>query len=458
VDTVNGSAKGGPSEAGACAEIMLVATTAMSESPFRAAPYDGIIGLGRKGMSINGGFSFIDHLGLSTSQGLKPQFALFHGPRFGEAAFGGYNHDRLASDLEWVPVAKPAEGYWQVEISSIRVGNRSIKLCEDGVCRGIIDSCTSNIGLPASMLADFQSIVHASEGEMQQAKQSCVGPDLHVTLIGGVELTLRAEDYMQTMQVDDAAVSTGQPICKPSITSLDLPEMFAGVIVLGEPLLRRYYTVYDWTHGSEKIGFGLAATVTQEEEFAVAAAEAVEDSLDAVASYAQIGGLKAALMLLQSFLIRVFTIMTLVMFGTQVLSSKQVASWYERTFARRRLLKEFNELAALVGYGDFPDGEECVICLGSCEDDPELLYGVHDCRSQSKAMMVQMGPSNCHGEEACKSLGLPRWRRLKCGHHFHETCIFEWFKRAKQCPVCRRHLKITDGEEHALELATEAQH
>lgn len=50
-----------------------------------------------------------------------------------------------------------------------------------------------------------------------------------------------------------------------------------------------------------------------------------------------------------------------------------------------------------------PDGE-CAICLG---DDAGLL---------------------------------DTFRRLKCGHVFHEVCLVEWLQRARRCPLCRLDL------------------
>jgi len=32
------------------------------------------------------------------------------------------------------------------------------------------------------------------------------------------------------------------------------------------------------------------------------------------------------------------------------------------------------------------------------------------------------------------------WRKLRCGHHFHERCLVEWLRRARRCPLCRMDL------------------
>lgn len=31
--------------------------------------------------------------------------------------------------------------------------------------------------------------------------------------------------------------------------------------------------------------------------------------------------------------------------------------------------------------------------------------------------------------------------KLSCGHHFHTTCVKEWLKRSRKCPLCREACK-----------------
>jgi hypothetical protein len=72
---------------------------------------------------------------------------------------------------------------------------------------------------------------------------------------------------------------------------------------------------------------------------------------------------------------------------------------------------EVSAYATPVLPSEAPSSDECVICLGSCEA----------CGDTENSMPQQ-------------------WRRLRCGHHFHEHCIFEWFKKSQRCPMCRRHI------------------
>merc|ERR1712176_1066583 len=53
--------------------------------------------------------------------------------------------------------------------------------------------------------------------------------------------------------------------CYPTLMPIDLPEPLGPkLFILGEPLLRKYYTVYDW--GARRVGFGLAFQKSNSEE------------------------------------------------------------------------------------------------------------------------------------------------------------------------------------------------
>mmetsp|Transcript_96783 Transcript_96783/g.153205 ORF Transcript_96783/g.153205 Transcript_96783/m.153205 type:complete len:620 (+) Transcript_96783:70-1929(+) len=420
-----------------CTNISMVAATSLSDVPFRAAPYDGTIGLGLRGLSLRAGFNFLFSLGLhgnmdtndadirsarEAEQGLLPRFALYYGQHFGEAAFGGHNPTRLSSPLVWVPVLKPEDGFWQMQIASIRIGNRTLNACSRGTCRAIIDSGTSSIGIHASMLPEFASAFPVSAF---LSRTVCSGPDMHIGLQGNLQLTLKAQDYTQSVRSSP---------CKPRFSSLDgLPDSFEGVLVIGEPLLRRYYTVFDWTPGDEKIAFGLAAPVEDNELEAVRRAEAAEDLQEASEvplDDVVLSQFDVVFALFQNFVARVLILICFIAFGTNHAVVRAFASVLEGVVSRRKLLEEVSAFTTAISGDHIPDGDECVICLGSCDDDPEVNAGIPGLQALSQ----------CGAKE---HLGMkhPRWLRLRCGHHFHATCIFEWLQKTKQCPVCRRHLK-----------------
>jgi len=222
----------------ACADVTMVATIRLDDIPFSAMPHDGIIGLGLQGLAAGPFLNFLGRL----SDGSKPvvsQFGISFGPTNGEIYFGGHNAARLAAPLQWFPVVTPADGYWQVAVGSVQVGNVTVDACHKG-CRGVIDTGASRIGVLPTRLRKLRTALASSPG----IDASCHGPDLKFDL-GGFVLTLRSEDYT------DAA-------CTPQLGVLNLEEpAFTGVYAFGETVLRRYYAAFDWE--ALRVGFAPAS-------------------------------------------------------------------------------------------------------------------------------------------------------------------------------------------------------
>merc|ERR1719199_2016239 len=90
--------------------------------------------------------------------------------------------------------------------------------------------------------------------------------------INGFTITLGPEDYMSNTIVPaippsiDSATnpaspalvgSSGAGLCRPRVMPVNFQKPLGpNVFLLGEPVLHRYYTVYDWH--KQRVGFGLA--------------------------------------------------------------------------------------------------------------------------------------------------------------------------------------------------------
>jgi len=231
-----------------CTKMGFITASEMSAVPFRDLPNDGIIGLGLAGLSIGSHFNFLQQLA-DGHAGLRSRFGIFLAAdgSGAEIAFGGIDRRRLAEKLTWVPVTSPEQGYWQVNILEIRVGDQTLYDCRGGECKGIVDMGTSRLGVPDSLAPDLEvalAVPKAAPGAgLLVAGRNCRNPDLHLDL-GGLILTLQAEDY-------------AGPTCAPKLTPTK-PQYptNAGTFVLGEPLLKRYYTAFDWQ--MQSMGFGKA--------------------------------------------------------------------------------------------------------------------------------------------------------------------------------------------------------
>merc|ERR1712048_1303135 len=77
--------------------------------------------------------------------------------------------------------------------------------------------------------------------------------------MGEEEAALAALEGQATNGSDgsETAAPVIEATCHPTLMPMDLPEPLGPkLFILGEPVLRKYYTVYDWKH--KRVGFGLA--------------------------------------------------------------------------------------------------------------------------------------------------------------------------------------------------------
>eukprot|EP00913_Durusdinium_trenchii_P000810 g756.t1 len=235
---------------GLCAEVGFLAAKNMTDDPFLALPVDGLVGLSLEGLSISRTFNF-----LSCWTHLPQRFALFlpaQGP--GEITFGGYKSSRALSKISYV------------RVKAVYVGNDSLDFCNGG-CRAILDSSSSHITVPTEVLPLMQQklTVKAAKGWLSEQPlcERAQGPSLTFEL-EGVNVTLDAKDY--------SALEGHR--CVPQLHPWDVEErqstatrregervVTAGVhlksLILGEPLLRKYYTIFD-AQPQPRVGFAEA--------------------------------------------------------------------------------------------------------------------------------------------------------------------------------------------------------
>merc|ERR1719253_859734 len=74
---------------------------------------------------------------------------------------------------------------------------------------------------------------------------------------GSTGATIGAGGAPESQALD--IVQSESRICAPRLMPVNLPDPLGpNLFILGEPILHRYYTVYDWTE--KKIGFGISAS------------------------------------------------------------------------------------------------------------------------------------------------------------------------------------------------------
>eukprot|EP00933_Yihiella_yeosuensis_P048414 TRINITY_DN445_c0_g1_i1.p1 TRINITY_DN445_c0_g1~~TRINITY_DN445_c0_g1_i1.p1 ORF type:complete len:436 (-),score=96.56 TRINITY_DN445_c0_g1_i1:190-1497(-) len=230
----------------ACSEVDVLAALKMDDVPFKKMPNDGIVGLGLSGLSGETHASIFHKLLTESNLNradMLPQFGISFGAGSGELFLGGHDESRLGGPLQWFPVLHPEDGFWEVAIKEVRVGQEVVDACMHG-CRGIIDTGASLLGVQANNYDKFRSTL--AEAASPGPAGGCIGSDLEFDL-GGMALTFRPVDY------------TGQA-CAPQLGSLNLTGMDVdvnSVYAFGETMLRRYYTAFDWK--GKRLGFAPAA-------------------------------------------------------------------------------------------------------------------------------------------------------------------------------------------------------
>lgn len=277
-----------------CVEMSIIVAVEMSSQPFKSFQFDGILGLGLPGLTMSRNFSTFDvivHSGLAA----QPRFGVFLcDGEFGEqseVSFGGFDPRRIMEPISWSQVAMEELGYWQVRIRSIRINGEVLEVCMDGTCRGVLDTGTSHLGIPAPYNKDFEKRLQMDAGDLLDCRNADA-PMLEIELLEGKVITLYPFNYMRRLPLRDgvtvgstegvrpkgdaaakvAGVAGDQQLevlpespsvepvtrhCSPRLMSVKLPEPLGPkLFILGEPVLHRYYTVYDWQE--KKVGFGLA--------------------------------------------------------------------------------------------------------------------------------------------------------------------------------------------------------
>ncbi|CAL1141414.1 unnamed protein product, partial [Cladocopium goreaui] len=262
-----------------CVEMSIIVAVEMSSQPFKSFQFDGILGLGLPGLTMSRNFSTFDvivHSGLAA----QPRFGVFLcDGEFGEqseVSFGGFDPRRIMEPISWSQVAMEELGYWQVRIRSIRINGEVLEVCMDGTCRGVLDTGTSHLGIPAPYNKDFEKRLQMDAGDLLDCRNADA-PMLEIELLEGKVITLYPFNYMRRLPLRDgvtvgstegvrpkgdaAAKVAGvagsarfpkarKPFGGASHTALQpvkLPEPLGPkLFILGEPVLHRYYTVYDW--------------------------------------------------------------------------------------------------------------------------------------------------------------------------------------------------------------------
>mmetsp|Transcript_2066 Transcript_2066/g.6243 ORF Transcript_2066/g.6243 Transcript_2066/m.6243 type:complete len:451 (-) Transcript_2066:11-1363(-) len=222
-----------------CTRMNIIAATKESDEPFKDVPFDGILGLGFKDLSMGEKFNIVDDL-TDSAQLPHGTFAVYlTDDGNSEITFGGYRPEVLASDILWSPVVR--QSYWQVAVEDITFDGADTGLCGASGCQVAVDTGTSMLAGPSDLVDKLSNRL--------SPKEDCSNFESLPKLgfrIGDRILNLSPDDYMDK--------GTGE--CSFSLMSLDVPPPKGPLFIFGDPFLRKYYTVYD--RKNMRVGFAVA--------------------------------------------------------------------------------------------------------------------------------------------------------------------------------------------------------
>lgn len=233
-------------DGGTCVRSSFVALTRMSREPFNTFPYDGILGVGMPGGSLDKSFNFLGNL---AEAGLlqRNRFAVWlrteeDGPdATSEIIFGNFPEERLGSEILWLPTSRATSGVWQANLVDVAVSNKLLGVCGKLGCQAAFDTGTAAIGFPEHLYTGVLQKLEVAEDCSNYDDLPVLGFNFRMFI-----LNIEKQDYVKKVGSK----------CYHQFLQVDIPPPKGPLVLLGDPFLRRYFTIYD--RESLKIGVAFA--------------------------------------------------------------------------------------------------------------------------------------------------------------------------------------------------------
>ncbi|CAD7956949.1 unnamed protein product [Amoebophrya sp. A25] len=221
-----------------CQPVNFIASVTQSAEPFEATPFDGILGLGFRDLSMGGGFNIMEEISKTIPNGMISFALTDDGPS--SLTFGGYRKDLCASPMVWAPVTYPS--YWQIRVGDITLNNRKTNLCPAEGCQVAVDTGTSMLAGPTNLVQELSGRVNVAPDCSNYASLPSIGFQ-----VGDRVLNLRPDEYVDNDK---------NTFCSMSIMALDVPPPKGPLFIFGDPFLRRFVTAFD--KKKMRVGFAVA--------------------------------------------------------------------------------------------------------------------------------------------------------------------------------------------------------
>jgi len=235
-------------------EVDFAAATNEPGATFKAAKFDGILGLGWPFIAVDGITPVMQRM--AAERVIDSYMFGFYlqsdTSKTGKLTLGGYDKT-MAPQLSWVPVTQ--ENYWSVNLQSMSFNG----WVATNVTWAIIDSGTSLIAGPSDDVTAIASRLGATAAGNGVYIVDCDAtlPAMTVTLGSGSHATTL------TVKGDDLRIKICRLIvfceCILAMSGIDLEKP---LWILGDVLMRDYYTVFDF--GNAQVGFAPVSSWDEE--------------------------------------------------------------------------------------------------------------------------------------------------------------------------------------------------
>lgn len=238
-----------------CIFLDMVQAHRMTSNPFALFTFDGVLGLGLRALSVDTSFSFLQQV-MAARPDMLRQFSIFLSRDQCENSIilGGYDERHTQETPKWVKVSQPELGYWQVDVESFRIGGDVVDgFCDDGGCRAVTDLGSTLLIVPTDIYKWVEDrLMGFVPEELNHDALDCRNfVDASMTVefdLGEFSLTMHPRDYMIPTPFNVSGKNgTVHRICSARIHHMSFPPPLGPkVFILGHPIHRTYYTMYNW--------------------------------------------------------------------------------------------------------------------------------------------------------------------------------------------------------------------
>lgn len=228
--------------------------TTEAQDVFGQAPFDGILGMGPPKAAI-------DHVPMPMDQlvaqgkikhNIFSFFLASNGKSGSTLILGGTDSSFYTGDFNYVSLSRTAKvlPYWMISASDIEVGGTSTSAC------GWLLGCQSVVDTGTSVLAGPPKAVQKITDQIGEVKQDCSNVKSLPTIT--FKFSGHAFDLEPDFYVIRAQNEKGAEECMLGFQGINAG---APIWILGDPFLRKYYTV--WDAEQQRVGFALAKSPSE---------------------------------------------------------------------------------------------------------------------------------------------------------------------------------------------------